>query len=47
MTGTTIFAVSRLLSAWEAQGIIRGGRQQIVLVKPDALVALAEDLHPR
>jgi CRP-like cAMP-binding protein len=44
MTGTTLFTVSRLLSAWEAQGIVQSGRQRIVLTKPHALVAIAEDL---
>jgi CRP/FNR family transcriptional regulator, nitrogen oxide reductase regulator len=47
MTGTTLYTVSRLLSAWEAQGIVRGGRQRIVLTKPHALVAIAEDLPTR
>jgi CRP-like cAMP-binding protein len=47
MTGTTLFTVSRLLSAWEDQGIVRSGRQRIVLTKPQALVAIAEDLPPR
>jgi CRP-like cAMP-binding protein len=44
MTGTTLYTVSRLLSAWEEQGIVRSGRQRIVLTKPHALVAIAEDL---
>jgi CRP-like cAMP-binding protein len=47
MTGTTLYTVSRLLSAWEEQGIVRSGRQRIVLTKPHALVAIAEDLPPR
>jgi CRP-like cAMP-binding protein len=47
MTGTTLYTVSRLLSAWEAQGIVQGGRQHIVLTKPHALVAIAEDLPSR
>jgi CRP-like cAMP-binding protein len=44
MTGTTLYTVSRLMSAWEERGIVRGGRQHIVLTKPQALVAIAEDL---
>jgi len=44
MTGTTLHTVSRILSAWEAQGIVEGGRQHVVVAKPDALVAVAEDL---
>lgn len=44
MTGTTLHTVSRILSAWETAGLTAGGRQQIVVVKPDTLVAIAEDL---
>lgn len=29
MTGTTLHTVSRLLSAWEEEGIVRGGRQKL------------------
>jgi len=47
MTGTTLYTVSRLLSAWEDQGLVRSGRRRIVLTKPHALVAIAEDLPPR
>jgi CRP-like cAMP-binding protein len=47
MTGTTLYTVSRLLSAWEARGIVQSGRQHIVLTKPHALVAIAEDLPSR
>jgi CRP-like cAMP-binding protein len=44
MTGTTLYTVSRLLSAWEERGVLRSGRQRIVLTNPHALVAIAEDL---
>ncbi len=47
MTGTTLYTVSRILSAWEDRGIVQSGRQRIVLTKPHALVALAEDLPER
>lgn len=47
MTGTTLFTVSRLLSGWEERGIVRGGRQHIVLTNPHGLVAIAEDLPAR
>ena len=47
MTGTTLYTVSRLLSGWEERGIVRSSRQRIVLTKPRALVAIAEDLPPR
>ena len=42
MTGTTLHTVSRILSAWEQQGLVEGGRQRIVLCKPHDLFALAE-----
>ncbi|MGE3177712.1 MAG: Crp/Fnr family transcriptional regulator [Vicinamibacterales bacterium] len=44
MTGTTLYTVSRLLSAWEARGIVLSGRQRITLTQPLALISLAEDL---
>lgn len=44
MTGTTLHTVSRILSAWEHQGLVMGGRQRIVLRDVQALHALAE--HP-
>ncbi len=44
MTGTTLHTVSRTLSAWESQGIVESGRQHVVIRKPHALVAIAEDL---
>jgi len=42
MTGTTLHTVSRILSAWESQGLVEGGRQRIVLRDPRKLHALAE-----
>jgi CRP/FNR family transcriptional regulator, nitrogen oxide reductase regulator len=44
MTGTTLHTVSRTLSAWEAGGLVRLGRQRVVIAKPHAIVAIAEDL---
>lgn len=44
MTGTTLHTVSRILSGWEAQGIVEGGRQQVTIRRPHALVGIAEDL---
>jgi CRP-like cAMP-binding protein len=43
MTGTTLHTVSRILSAWESQGLVDGGRQRIVLRDPHKLLQLAED----
>ncbi|PSC02649.1 Crp/Fnr family transcriptional regulator [Alsobacter soli] len=42
MTGTTLHTVSRILSAWEDQGLVEGGRQKIVVKDPHRLFALAE-----
>lgn len=44
MTGTTLYTVSRLLSAWESEGLVEAGRQRVVIKKPHALVKIAEDL---
>lgn len=43
MTGTTLHTVSRLLSAWEAQGIVRSGRQKVIVTDPHALMLIAEN----
>ncbi len=43
MTGTTIFTVSRILSGWETQGIIRSGRERVLVLKPEALTAIADE----
>ncbi len=43
MTGTTLHTVSRLLSAWEAQGLVSGGRQKVTVKDPHALVLIAEN----
>jgi CRP-like cAMP-binding protein len=42
MTGTTLHTVSRILSAWEEQGLVGGGRQRIVVQDPHKLFLLAE-----
>lgn len=42
MTGTTLHTVSRVLSAWENEGLVEGGRQRIVLRDAHRLHALAE-----
>ncbi|MFQ8432814.1 Crp/Fnr family transcriptional regulator [Amaricoccus sp. W119] len=41
MTGTTLHTVSRLLSAWERDGIVRGGRRQVIVSAPHRLVVLS------
>ncbi|MBR0795012.1 Crp/Fnr family transcriptional regulator [Bradyrhizobium jicamae] len=42
MTGTTLHTVSRILSAWESEGIVEGGRKRIVLRDAHRLHDLAE-----
>lgn len=42
MSGTTLETVSRTLSAWEAQGIISAGREQVTIRDSHALMTLAE-----
>lgn len=40
LTGTTLHTVSRLLSAWEKQGIVKSTRRHIVVTDPHRLVLL-------
>ena len=42
MTGTTLHTVSRILSAWEAKGLVEGGRQKLLVINPAGLSQLAE-----
>lgn len=44
MTGTTLYTVSRTLSKWESQGLIKSGREQVIICFPHGLVSIAEDL---
>ena len=44
MSGTTLFTVSRILSAWQQQGIVRTGREHVTLCRRDQLLAIAEDI---
>ncbi len=46
MTGTTLHTVSRLLSAWEGEGIVSGGRQKVVVSDPHRLMLIAENRRP-
>jgi CRP/FNR family transcriptional regulator, nitrogen oxide reductase regulator len=43
MTGTTLHTVSRILSGWEAQGLVASGRQRVVITDPHRLFVLSED----
>ena len=43
MTATTLYTVSRTLSAWEAEGIVSGKRaSHLVIARPHRLVEIAE-----
>lgn len=44
MNGTTLETVSRTLTAWQREGLLEAGREQITLLKPEALIAIADDL---
>jgi CRP-like cAMP-binding protein len=41
MTGTTLHTVSRLLSAWQKDGIVQSTRKHIVVTAPHRLVLLS------
>ncbi|KQZ47939.1 Crp/Fnr family transcriptional regulator [Rhizobium sp. Root149] len=42
MTGTTLHTVSRILSAWEGDGLVEGGRQKLTVRDVTRLQALAD-----
>jgi len=42
LTGTTLHTVSRLLSGWERQGLVRSHRRRITVRDPHALVVISE-----
>lgn len=44
MSGTTLYTVSRVLSAWEKLGVISTGRERVTLTNPHGLVRIAEGL---
>jgi CRP-like cAMP-binding protein len=41
-SGTTLYTVSRTLSAWEKNGWIKSGREKIIVTDPHALVQFSE-----
>ena len=43
MTGTTLFTVSRLLSSWEARGVVLPRREGVTICNVQALRAIAEE----
>ena len=46
MTGTTLHTVSRILSAWEAAGIVDAGRQKLLVRDPHRLLLIADGVEP-
>ncbi|MBW1802986.1 MAG: winged helix-turn-helix domain-containing protein, partial [Deltaproteobacteria bacterium] len=42
-SGTTLYTVSRTLSAWEKVGRIKSGRERIMITDPHALVQFSEN----
>lgn len=44
ITGTTLYTVSRILSQWEAHGLVETGRERVVIRRPHGLVVIADDL---
>ncbi|MCK9363005.1 MAG: Crp/Fnr family transcriptional regulator [Syntrophales bacterium] len=42
-TGTTLYTVSRTLSAWEKKGWVKSKREQIIIANPHALVLFSEN----
>jgi CRP-like cAMP-binding protein len=47
LTGTTLYTVSRTLSAWQRRGLVDVGRTRVVIREPHGLVTIAEDLPAR
>lgn len=43
MTGTTLFTVSRLLSAWEARGMVRPRREAVTICDVQLLRAMSQE----
>jgi CRP-like cAMP-binding protein len=44
MTGTTLYTVSRIISRFEADGLLEAGRQRMVIRKPHELLKVADDV---
>lgn len=46
MTGTTLHTVSRLISAWEGEGIVSAGRQKLSVTDPHRLMLIGQGKSP-
>lgn len=42
MAGHTYFTVSRMLSVWQKQGLVKNGRQRMTILDPDRLAEIAD-----
>lgn len=42
MTGTTLHTVSRVMTAWEAKGLVQSSRKKVIVIDPHRLYVLAE-----
>jgi CRP/FNR family transcriptional regulator, nitrogen oxide reductase regulator len=45
MSGTTLYTVSRILSDWERQGLVKAGRERVLIRNPHGVVSIAEELN--
>jgi CRP-like cAMP-binding protein len=46
MSGTTLYTVSRIMTAWEQRGLITTARDRVTIRYPHGLTVIAEDLTP-
>jgi len=44
MSGTTLYTVSRTLTEWEREGLLKIGRERVIIREPHGLVRIADDL---
>ena len=44
MSGTTLYTVSRTLTEWERAGLLKIGRERVIIREPHGLVRIADDL---
>src|SRR5690606_38220446 len=47
LAGTTLYTVSRILSAWEKEGIVTSGRRHVILCRPHALTMIDDKAESR
>lgn len=45
LTGTTLYTVSRILSAWEDAGLVDGGRRRLLIRDPHRLLLIGDGLE--